>query len=137
MPSFYYNFKWIKKENRVDRAIAITSDYLNTNPDNSVNDIRFFNESLSIYNSTGWHCSYCTNVNGIINKIKSFSHQEYNKIEYTNRNWIKSCVINGIDLFNRTSIYEALTIYNGTEGFPQCNDCIDKKIFKHLNIPIS
>lgn len=135
MPSLYYNFKWQKKNSRVNRAIAISSDYLNNNPDISVNDMRFFNDTLSIYNSTGWHCSYCTNTYGIINKIKSFSHQEYNKREFTNHKWIKNCVKNGIDLYNRTSLYDELTIYNGLEGYPKCNDCTNKKIFKHLNIP--
>lgn len=35
------------------------------------------------------HCSYCfKNIEEYKNKIKSFSHQEYNKFPYITKNWI-------------------------------------------------
>ncbi len=54
------------------------------------------------YTSGGWHFSYFGDVNYIINKIKSFSHQEYNTDEYTNSEIIKNLIKEGKDLFFRS-----------------------------------
>lgn len=53
------------------------------------------------YNSGGWHFSYFGDVNYIINKIQSFSHQEYNNKKYTNPETIKNLINNKKDLFFR------------------------------------
>lgn len=61
------------------------------------------------YTSGGWHFSYFGDVNYIINKIKSFSHQEYNNELYTNPETIKKLIEDGKDLFFRdTEQYEIL-----------------------------
>ena len=49
----------------------------------------------------GWHCSFFMSVGDIIRKIQSFSHSEYNKTEYTNKEFIEKCVNKGIDVFKR------------------------------------
>nr|QBK88045.1 MAG: glycosyltransferase family 17 [Marseillevirus LCMAC202] len=49
----------------------------------------------------GWHFSYFGSEDFIINKIQQFSHQEFNKREYTNKNTIKQRVIDCADLFAR------------------------------------
>jgi beta-1,4-mannosyl-glycoprotein beta-1,4-N-acetylglucosaminyltransferase len=53
------------------------------------------------YNSGGWHFSYFGGTDYIINKIKSFSHQEYNNEKYTNEETIKDLIKNKKDLFFR------------------------------------
>jgi beta-1,4-mannosyl-glycoprotein beta-1,4-N-acetylglucosaminyltransferase len=53
------------------------------------------------YTSGGWHFSYFGDAEYIINKIKSFSHQEYNTEEYTNPDTIKKLITDGKDLFFR------------------------------------
>lgn len=49
----------------------------------------------------GWHFSYFGDTDFIINKIMKFSHQEYNKEEYLNKDLIKDKIKKCIDLFNR------------------------------------
>lgn len=53
------------------------------------------------YESGGWHFSYFGDVNYIINKIQSFSHQEYNNEKYTNPEFIRKLIEEGKDLFFR------------------------------------
>lgn len=54
----------------------------------------------------GWHCSYCfPELQMMVNKLKSFSHQEYNTPEYNTPSKILHRVQNGIDLFDRWSLY--------------------------------
>lgn len=49
----------------------------------------------------GWHLSNFTSVEGIQNKIRSFSHQEYCTDEFLDEKHIKGCIENGNDLFKR------------------------------------
>lgn len=53
------------------------------------------------YSSGGWHFSYFGDTDYIINKIKSFSHQEYNNEKYTNPEIITELIKNKKDLFFR------------------------------------
>jgi beta-1,4-mannosyl-glycoprotein beta-1,4-N-acetylglucosaminyltransferase len=48
----------------------------------------------------GWHFSYFGDINFIINKIESFSHQEFNNEKYKNREKIQKCID------EKTSLYE-------------------------------
>jgi len=48
----------------------------------------------------GWHFSYFGDIDFIRNKIKSFSHQEFNTDEYTNPMKIRRCMDEGINLFH-------------------------------------
>jgi beta-1,4-mannosyl-glycoprotein beta-1,4-N-acetylglucosaminyltransferase len=47
----------------------------------------------------GWHLSYFGDSAFIKNKIESFSHQEYNKEEYTNKESVDSHISNSTDLY--------------------------------------
>jgi len=55
---------------------------------------------------TGWHFSYLfgEDILRYQQKIRSFSHQEFNTPYYLNPNRIKKCVTLGIDLFERTQM---------------------------------
>jgi len=65
--------------------------------------IRFYN--CPIIKNAGWHLSYFGNEKFIKNKLENFSHQEFNKIEFTDEKLIKERINNGNDLFDRpTSI---------------------------------
>lgn len=57
--------------------------------------------STEFIENGGWHCSYFGGPYEIIRKLTSFSHQEYNKDEFTNKNHIEKCIEGGLDLFNR------------------------------------
>lgn len=53
------------------------------------------------YTSGGWHFSYFGDAQFIIDKIKSFAHQEYNRPEFTDPEVIEECIKSGKDLFFR------------------------------------
>jgi beta-1,4-mannosyl-glycoprotein beta-1,4-N-acetylglucosaminyltransferase len=55
------------------------------------------------YTSGGWHFSYFGDINYIISKIESFSHQEFNNELYKNPETIKKLIEEGKDLFFRDS----------------------------------
>ena len=50
----------------------------------------------------GWHLSYFGEPSFISNKIQNFSHQEFNKPEFTDTILIKNRIENGMDLFSRS-----------------------------------
>lgn len=60
------------------------------------------NQSRYIIPNGGWHLSYFGDINYIKNKLQNFSHQEFNKPEYTNESMIEMRVKSGTDLFGRS-----------------------------------
>lgn len=56
---------------------------------------------------TGWHFSYLfgNNIAKYAEKIKAFSHQEFNTRYYLNEERISRCISTGIDLFERKNHY--------------------------------
>lgn len=66
-------------------------------------EIRSSNNVTKILNG-GWHFSYFGSTDFIINKIKNFSHQEYNKPQFLSKDKIEFNIKNNIDLFNRNTI---------------------------------
>jgi beta-1,4-mannosyl-glycoprotein beta-1,4-N-acetylglucosaminyltransferase len=75
---------------------------------NNCQNIRF-TECVVIPNG-GWHLSYFGSPEFIQNKLKNFSHQEYNKSEYIDINNIKNKIENSIDLFNRDNKINKINI---------------------------
>ena len=65
----------------------------------SCDDIR--NTRFQTIPRGGWHLSYFGDSEFISNKIKNFSHQEYNKSQFTDISLIKERVDKKLDLFNR------------------------------------
>ena len=63
-----------------------------------------------ILNNGGWHLSYFGDSKFISNKIKNFSHQEYNSDQYTNEENISMRVNSGKDLFGRSINFQHISI---------------------------
>jgi beta-1,4-mannosyl-glycoprotein beta-1,4-N-acetylglucosaminyltransferase len=59
---------------------------------------------VPIIKDGGWHLSYFGDINFIIKKIDSFSHQEYNNSNYTNTSSLQDKIKNGINLLNDTRL---------------------------------
>lgn len=60
------------------------------------------NRSLNnIIINGGWHLSYFMNPSEISNKIRSFSHQEFNNTKFNDAEKIEQRITNNLDLFNR------------------------------------
>lgn len=81
----------------------------------------------SVINDAGWHFSYIGDEDFIINKIQSFSHQEYNTPEFTNSELIKTKIQNGESLWGN-SVFKKIEI---DETFPSYL-YNNQSEFKHL-----
>jgi beta-1,4-mannosyl-glycoprotein beta-1,4-N-acetylglucosaminyltransferase len=64
-----------------------------------IKDVRFSTSYPLLY-QFGYHLSYFFSPEGIKNKIQAFSHQEYNKDEFTSKEHIEDCIKNGKSLFH-------------------------------------
>ena len=64
--------------------------------------------NFGIFNKGGWHLSYFGDVSFIQKKIRSFSHQQYNKEEYVSDENIKNSIKNSVDLFHRDNKYHSM-----------------------------
>ena len=49
----------------------------------------------------GWHFSFLQTAKDIITKIQSFSHGEFNQLDFTDEKKIQEKILNGKDIFNR------------------------------------
>ena len=87
---------------------------------------KIFKKNIQLINNGGWHFSFLKDPDSIKKKILSYSHQEFNKEEFTNIETIKNKIKLGVDLFERKIDYK---IVNIDESFP---DYIvnNKKMFK-------
>tara|TARA_Y100000590_G_scaffold318718_1_gene360641 strand:+ start:4874 stop:5683 length:810 start_codon:yes stop_codon:yes gene_type:complete len=73
-------------------------------------------KKLQIIENGGWHFSYLQSPEKISKKIKSFSHGEFNKIDFTNEKKIKEKINLKKDIFGRSITYKKVPIDN---SFPE------------------
>ena len=93
---FYYGFQWQK---RLDWEHPQATFY-NNEETILPSDLRY-SKGAQLYNAA-WHCSYCfSTVEEMITKIQSFSHQELNTAEFTDRDKLVRRVRAGMDMFDR------------------------------------
>ena len=64
----------------------------------------------------GWHFSFLKSPEEIKKKIESYSHQEFNKENFTNTNNIAQRILNGKDLFDRKIEYKKVQV---DQSFPE------------------
>ena len=60
----------------------------------------------------GWHFSFLKRPEGISKKIKSYSHSEFNKPEFTDEKKIEERIKNKVDIFDRDLKYEKIDLDN-------------------------
>ena len=77
---------------------------------------KIFGKKIQLISNGGWHFSFLKSPDSIKNKIISYSHQEYNKEEFTNTDLIKKRISLGEDLFDRKIKYKKVDI---DESFPE------------------
>jgi len=132
---FWYNF--ITKQHSTMPGTAITT--VKYAIKKGSNGIRYERHKYPTIENGGWHFSYFGDINFIQNKIKSFSHQEYNKEEYISDTNILDSVRNKTDIFHRSI---ELTKYN-FNNFPENLQKVIKTVYsseyyaeKQPNLPI-
>ena len=77
---------------------------------------KIFSQKIQIIKNGGWHFSFLKDPAAIKNKIKSYSHQEFNTKEFTDIKLIKEKISLGKDLFQRKIDYEKINI---DDSFPE------------------
>ena len=69
-------------------------------------DMRLYEHShpVPIIPNGGWHLSYFGDTRFIVNKVASFSHQEYNNDNYLKQETLEHKIKNGINLLNDSEL---------------------------------
>ncbi|KAH6680471.1 family 17 glycosyltransferase [Halenospora varia] len=94
---YYYGFQWQQRTDWGHPQATFFDGEKTILPD----ALRGTQNAAHLYNA-GWHCSYCfPTVHEMVTKIKSFSHTEMDREEFTDRNKIVERVRNGRDMFDR------------------------------------
>ena len=77
---------------------------------------KFYRINWNFVQNGGWHFSFLYDVEGIIKKISSFQHTEFDKDEYKNKKTIEKKILNGEDIFNRNFKFKKIEI---DSSFPE------------------
>jgi len=99
---FYYYNLTCKNSKIWTYAKLITYDHYRHKMNSTPQDCRMSNAANFVQNG-GWHLSYFCSAKLIKNKIENFSHQEFNKPEYTDEKIIEYKINCKKDLFLRES----------------------------------
>jgi len=117
MEMYYYNLKMIVTYERwVFPKMISYQLYNKISNQKSCNDIRLMNARY--ISGMGWHLSYFGDIEFIKNKVKHFSHQEFNLDQYTTVENISKSIDTGSDLFKR-----------------QMFDLVKKPLHENSNLP--
>lgn len=106
---YYYKINLCVSVNSYwELPFAVTGRYLREN-NLTFDDIRRSKSGFRLH-TNGKHFSYLGSPSDISLKIKSFSHKEYNKEEFTNKIKIKNRIANKKDPFDRNKVLEVVEI---------------------------
>tara|TARA_Y100000816_G_scaffold288416_2_gene272954 strand:- start:263 stop:1060 length:798 start_codon:yes stop_codon:yes gene_type:complete len=67
-------------------------------------------ENVEIIKNGGWHFSFLYDEEGIIKKISSFQHKEFDKAEFKDKKKIREKIAKGEDIFNRKFNFKKIDI---------------------------
>ena len=73
-------------------------------------------KNIQVFKNAGWHFNNIMSPIQISNKLKTFAHTEFNKIEFSGPDIIKSKIEKRIDLFDRGHQYRMVNLDN---SFPK------------------
>lgn len=101
---FYYNFECENKEkNRQQKSRNTIAILYHNLKKTTPQYLRGHRGTFKRVVDGGWHCSYFGGINRIIDKIKQFSHQEYNNEKYLEEGKILKHIKEKTDIFDRTN----------------------------------
>lgn len=139
MDFYYYNMRCKLEGMYTDKTRVITYErylelpWLEKSHAKKVRDINHQIRMPSCFllpRVAGWHMSYFGSEYFIENKIKQFSHQEFNSDFYTNPEKIKERMKKGEDIFGREDYASFIKTIDFSENsylppFPPCPEGID------------
>ena len=88
---------------------------------------RFDKVKFDCIKNGGWHFSYLETPDGIVKKIKSYAHTEYNLPEFTNEKKVEELINKQQDIFGRNLKFEPVKL---DKTFPQY--ILENKILEGL-----
>lgn len=101
---YYYSFQWLQRgEDWIHPQAMLWKGKDDTIP---ADKLRMgYNDQHNMQNAA-WHCSYCLkSLDDMVNKVTSFSHVEFNKPEFRDREKILNRVRLGLDFFDRPNSF--------------------------------
>ena len=103
---YYYNLYYRIGEGSNWHGIKLFTFYAYKNMKITFQQMRVWEHTYNvpIIEKGGWHLSYFGDIQFIIKKIESFSHQEYNNKNYIENNIIETKIKNGINLLNNSNL---------------------------------
>ena len=111
---FFMNYKYVGKEPKRIWAVAATAGFLETHQPDAVRyAVRDGKLRARIFDEGGWHFSYLMDDAAIREKIRSFSHQEYNHQDFLKKVNREKLVLRSKGLFGTES--EKWAIVNETD----------------------
>ena len=96
--TYYYNLN-IKVETSPIPIVIVP--YKMVKSHNGVQAVVNIWSGLKPLEKGGWHFSFFGDIDFIVNKVKNYSHQEFNNDEFLNSEHIQYCIENGKDIFKR------------------------------------
>jgi beta-1,4-mannosyl-glycoprotein beta-1,4-N-acetylglucosaminyltransferase len=125
---YYYNLHCKHKGKWTLSKIVNYQELINKGPEN-VRQTKY-----PVLENGGWHLSYFGDSTFIQNKLKEFSHQEYNNDYYTNQERITNAIKEGKDLFGRGYVpIDYINIENNSYLPPLYNVYLLNFIHKNIN----
>lgn len=115
MTMHYYSWQWVKKY-RWNHPFVVND--IGLKQAKSLEVFRTGTQCSRLIPRAGWHCSYFMTTEEMVRKIEGFSHTEFNRPDYKNKDWVQKCIQEGLDLYNRGE-HENLLPYNGEEDYPK------------------
>lgn len=94
---FYYNLSQCLVELWPATVITRIGNMKRVTPQ----QLRDSRQSLLQVKNGGWHLTYFSDARGVREKIKSFSHREFDKEQFTNLAYIDQKIKNGEELYGR------------------------------------
>jgi len=103
---YYYNLYYRIGEGSNWHGIKLLTYTAYKNINLTFQQMRIWEHSnyVPIINHGGWHLSYFGDIDFIIKKMASYSHQEYNNENYLEKNLLHEKIKNGVNLLNNNSL---------------------------------
>lgn len=123
MDVFWYKLNCLAEKQTWCHPKIMRYSYLKDKTPNDVRGSGFPN----VIDNAGWHFSYLGDENFIVNKLESFSHQEYNTSEFKDKQGIRRKIESGMSLWGESK-FEFLPLDNTFPEYVLNN----QEKFKHL-----
>lgn len=123
---YYYNLYTKHREKWFGSKILTYDMYKETTPQ----EIRLKKQEYKCLYPFGWHLSYFGDASFIQNKLKEFSHQELNHIEFTDKDKINERINASTDLFGRHYVPMDRIELSDNTYLPQLYETYLQKFYK-------